>query len=117
MKKFIRAESVKPINMEVFQDLESEAYRCGYNLTVDTDASISLEAIEHEDKMPEIHVSSVNNNGRIEYNAEMVFQTLNTEDENYYDSIEYYLKKWMKAAEFVTFLMQWSPSDYEEYDE
>ena len=117
MKKVIRAASIRPINMQVFEDLEARAYRCGYDLSVDSDADITLEAIDPSDKLPEIHVSSTNNNGRIEYNAEMVFPTLNTEEENYYDSMEYYMKQWMKAAQFVTYLMQWSPSDYEEYYE
>lgn len=115
MKKVIRA--ARTINMEVFEDLEAKAYRCGYNLTVDTDGGISLAAIDPSDKMPEIHVSTVDTGSRIEYNAEMVFPTLNTEEEQYYDSMEYYVKQWMKAAQFVTYLTQWSPSDYADYDE
>lgn len=34
MKKVIRAASIRPINMQVFEDLEARAYRCGYDLSV-----------------------------------------------------------------------------------
>ena len=114
MKRMIRS-STKPVSAaydpDIYSDLESKAYHCGYDLSVDGDGNISVKGIDPEEKMPQIIITTITGS-RTTYSAHMKFQDLDTEDEQYYDSMEYYLSQWMKAAQFVTYLLKWSPDDY-----
>lgn len=114
MKRVIRSSTrfvTAAIDPELYSDLENKAYHCGYDLSVDSNGNISVSARDSEEKMPEITVRKIEG-GRTSYDAHLKFQELDTADEQYYDSMLYYIHKWERAAEFVTYLVQWSPDDY-----
>lgn len=114
MKRVIRSSTrfvTAAIDPELYSDLENKAYHCGYDLSVDSNGNISISARDSEEKMPEITVRKIEGE-RTSYDAHLKFQELDTADEQYYDSMLYYIHKWERAAEFVTYLVQWSPDDY-----
>lgn len=114
MKKVIRSatKSVKAsYDLDYFSDIQSKAYRAGYDLKADETGDITLSVIDEDYKLPEIEVRKIEGERTI-YEAHMEFPALDTADEQYYDSIEFYVKHWLKAAEFVVYLQQWSPDDY-----
>ena len=118
MKKVVRS-STRPVkaayDLDFFVDIENRAYHAGYDLQADVDGSITLTARDADYKLPEIAIRKVDGE-RTTYEAHMKFQELDTSDEKYYDSMEFYVGHWMEAAKFVTYLQQWSPDDYI-YDE
>lgn len=114
MKKVIRSakQSVKAAyDLDYFSDIQSKAYRAGYDLQADEDGNMTLTARDADYKLPEITVRKIDGE-RTTYEAHMEFPELDTSDEQYYDSIEFYVKHWVEAAEFVVYLQQWSPDDY-----
>lgn len=114
MKRVIRS-STRPvkaaIDPELYSDLENKARHCGYDLSVDSNGNISVTALDAEEKMPEITIRTIEGD-RTSYDAHLKFQELDTANEQYYDAMLYYIHNWEKAAEFVTYLVQWSPDDY-----
>lgn len=114
MKRVIRS-STKPVRAaadpDLYSDLENKARHCGYDLSVDSNGNISVTPVDAEAKMPEITIRTIGGD-RTSYDAHLKFQELDTADEQYYDSMLYYIHKWERAAEFVTYLVQWSPDDY-----
>ena len=114
MKRVIRA-SKAPVkaayDLDFFADIENRAYRAGYDLQADEDGNMTLTARDADHKMPEITVRKIDGE-RTTYEAHMEFPELDTSDEQYYDSVEFYIGHWMEAAKFVTYLLQWSPDDY-----
>lgn len=114
MKRVIRS-STKPVRAaadpDLYSDLENKARHCGYDLSVDSNGNISVTPVDAEAKMPEIAIRTIEGD-RISYDAHLKFQELDTADEQFYDSMLYYIHEWEKAAEFVTYLVQWSPDDY-----
>lgn len=119
MKRVIRASktSVKAAyDLDFFADIENRAYHAGYDLQADVDGNITLTARDADYKLPEIAVRKVDGE-RTRYEAHMKFQELDTSDEQYYDSMEFYIGHWMEAAKFVTYLLQWSPDDYIDAEE
>lgn len=114
MKRMIRSatKTVKAaIDPELYSDLENKARHCGYDLSVDSNGNIFVTPVDAEAKMPEITIRTIEGD-RTSYDAHLKFQELDTADEQYYDSMLYYIHQWEKAAEFVTYLVQWSPDDY-----
>ena len=114
MKRVLR-DSKAPVkaayDLDFFGDIENRAYHAGYDLQADTDGNITLTARDADYKLPEITVRKIDGE-RTTYEAHMKFQELDTSNEQYYDSMEFYVGHWLEAAKFVTYLQQWSPDDY-----
>ena len=67
--------------------------------------------MDAEEKTTEITIRTIDGD-RTSYDAHLKFQELDTADEQYHDSMLYYIHQWEKAAEFVTYLVQRSSDDY-----
>lgn len=92
---------------QVLGDLITMANNAGYNMTVDEAFNLTLTAKDLNMNLPEVKVGTIKDgNGRYAFNAKLEFPTIVTEDEPYYDNVEYYVGNWVKVAKFITALLE-----------
>lgn len=119
MKRIIRAASDNAAILEErFAETISEAYDVGYNLTIDGNVDMTLEARSSTDRkyLPEIEVETVEDDGVYYFSPKLTFPELDFEDMEYYDSIQYWLDKWAKIGKFISTLtsLHYDPNEWEE---
>lgn len=110
MKKIISA--IMPENHPAFGQLETSAYNLGYTLSVDDNFDITLT---HKDPlMPKIKVVSGTMGKEHFYTPTLTFPVLTESDDDFPDTIEWYLGRWYDVGKFITKLSTFSfnPSDY-----
>ena len=123
MKKAITAaEEVDTIYNGAFEDIAFQAYKINYDMTVSTDGEfkMTLKCTEDEKFMPEINVTTVEEDGTYYFNADVKFPELKYDDMDYADSVSYWVSnKWTDVAKFITSLSKFSftPGKDDVYEE
>lgn len=115
MKRIVSAKYDKDIH-PAFYELQNDAYNRGYDLDVDNDFNITLNARDGKDLMPIITTKTNCEDGVYFYDVNVTFPTLRSSQQGFKDDIEYYTYKFYQVGRFITRLIEFSfnPSDYEE---
>ena len=115
MKKYVKsAEQKLPY---IFEDYQNEAYYAGYDLTVDNELNLYFKGEKDVDKMPVITAKKTEEQGKIWYDLILTFPKLDSSKFDYYDDVEYCIKRWQKVGKFVSYMQQhpYDPSlEYED---
>lgn len=122
MKRMIIAskrpiKAAEDVTYEYFSDFAGRAYNVGYDLEVDSDFNVKMTAREDADMMPKIETATHKmNDGTYTFSPVLTFPILDSNNLDYADSLEYWMKKWMEVAAFLTSLIQYefNPSDFED---
>jgi hypothetical protein len=70
---------------------------------------MTLNCTEDEKFMPEINVTTVEEDGTYYFNADVKFPELKYDDMDYADSVSYWVSnKWTDVAKFITSLSKFS---------
>lgn len=108
MKKFIKSSTTNgDINKYAAEAVEtevSEIHYFGYTADVTTDGkNITITISKHkEDYMPDIQIKAVRQDDYLYLSPTLSFPTLTWNDDDYADSIAYYLKEWARLGRFIT---------------
>ena len=122
MKRMIVAsrtpiKTSEDITDKYFSDFAGRAYNVGYDFEVDSDFNVKLTARGDADKMPKIEIATHKmNDGTYEFSPMLTFPVLDSNDLDYADSLEYWMKRWIGVASFLTSLIRYefNPSDFED---
>lgn len=117
MKKYVKsAEQKLPY---IFEDYQNEAYYAGYDLAVDDELNLYFKGEKDADKMPVITAKKTEEQGKIWYDLTLTFPKLDSSKFDYYDDVEYWIKRWQKVGKFVSYMQQhpYDPSVEYEDDE
>lgn len=106
MKRRIIASSM-PTPEEMMGEVVNSFWNAGYDMVVTDNWEVSLVAKEDAEHMPtiEVLVEREGDEDTINFNAHVTFPELKTEEDNYYDSTAYYLKKWARVGDCITKLV------------
>ena len=108
-RKPIKASQISEYNTEhYFQGLYYTATNAGYDMDVTEDFDIILTANKDKKFMPEITIKKREEDAVYYYDAEIKFPELRQVDMEYYDDIDYYIKKWQAVGEIATEIAQTS---------
>lgn len=118
-KSSIKAASALNEIPVMYQDLDAQAGRSHYEMTVYDDFSFDLKYTGgSNDFMPDIHVTAVKeDDGRYALNPDIKFPELNGEEVNYADSIQYILNEWStNIGKLCSAMMKETYSNDDYYD-
>ena len=115
LKKYIKASEQKlPY---IFEEYENEAYHAGYDVAVDDELNLYFKCKENADMMPVITAKKTEEQGKVWYDLTLTFPKLDSSKFEYYDDCEYWVKKWYKVGEFVSYMQQHPYDPSVEYEE
>lgn len=108
MKRRILGSSQLPTPEEMMGEVIGKFFNAGYDMTVTDDWEITCIATEDADKMPkvEIVVTREDDQDTINFDANLTFPALSTAEEQYYDSVHYYIEEWARVGGAVSALVK-----------
>ena len=108
MKRYIRATEEKHSDAEkYFDSLIDSARHAGYKMQVSDNLKVMLTPEQDIDTMPTITVDTVKiEDEKYKLEAKVEFPTLEYDDGDYADHIEYIIKRWQKVGTFITELQE-----------
>lgn len=98
----LKTYTIDTIHHGAYSELALCAYNKGYDLMVDEQYNITLEARENVEFMPVISVGKEEKNGKVFYNPNISFPDLSFKDMTYTDSFAYWLHKWDEIGDLIT---------------
>ena len=83
--------------------IDNGAYHNGYEMYVDDEFNVTLKCIDDPEHMPKIEIATIKKDeDTYWFVPTLTFPKLTMSDEDYTDSIHYYLSKWEKVGRFIT---------------
>lgn len=85
-----------------FGDIISDAMNCGYDFSVTDDMQITLTPTNKKDKLPEITVETISQNGVYCFNVSAEFPKLSNSE--FHDDIEHWIYWWSNVGNLCTLI-------------
>lgn len=113
MKRIAASKAADNVR-QCYAELESSAWHLGYNMYLDEDLNLSF--INSDDKMPQLNLTKLVDNGDVYYGVEVKCPVLDSSPYGYADSIEYHMRRFYEVGKFVTQINKfvYNPNNYED---
>ena len=111
--------SIDDMHHGAFLELWNAFYNENYELSVDEDCNLTAVATENADRMPEIEITTIYNDGKYYYSPKLTFPVLDYEDMNFYDDIAHWTNRWYDIGRLMTKLTDfvYNPDEWEDEEE
>ena len=116
-KAITAAYEIDEIHNGAFADIAMRLSEYDYEMTVDDDFNVTVKCVRDKEFMPEIKITTVEEEGVYYLLPDLKFPELKADDMDYADSVLYWVEdKWVKVAKIIKDINKFSydPTAYEE---